>query len=336
MIQEAASTDKSMSPRRLSLSPISFQNLIILIILLLVSAGMSFTSNNFFSASNFSNIIVQASMVIITGSAATLVLISGNLDLSVGGLVAMSGVLYALFCQAKIPPYPWAALFAVLIAGTLMGFVNGTLVTRLKMPSFIATLGVMYIARGIAYIGAKGTTIAFGLPADFPYLGNKSLGPIPLPIVYTVIALILFIFIQTKTRLGKQAFAIGSNKKAAVYSGINEKKVITVLYILTGTMAAFSGLLFTARIGVADCTIGSGFEFEVISASVLGGTSVSGGKGSIIGMFLGALLMRVLTNGLNLIGLASFYQNIVSGIILILAILLNRFIVNKFSYAATK
>ena len=315
--------------KRMAFSPISFQNMIIFSILIVISAGMSIASNKFFSLSNFNNVIVQSSMIVITGSAVTLIIVSGNLDLSIGGLVAMAGVLYGLFSQAGIPPFPWAALLAVLVAGSFMGLINGLLVTRLKMPSFIATLGIMFISRGIAYIGAKGTTIAFGLPADFPYLGNKSLGPIPLPIVYTVIALLLFMFIQNKTKLGKQSFATGSNLKAAKLSGINTKKVITILYILAGTMAAFSGVVFTARIGVADCTIGSGFEFDVIIACVLGGVNISGGKGSVLGMVLGALLLRVLTNGLNLIGLASYYQSIISGMVLIAAILLNRFIVNK-------
>ena len=327
MVSRSANLNQAKT--KSSISPVAFQNLIILGILIIISVGMSVASDKFLSATNFSNLLVQASMVVITGSAVNLLIISGHLDLSIGGIVAMAGVLYALFCQAKIPPYPWAALFAVLIAGTLMGLLNGILVTRLRMPFFIATLGVMYITRGIAYIGAKGTTIAFGLPANFPYLGNKSLGPIPLPIVYTVIIFLVFLFIQTKTVLGKQSFATGSNIKAAKLSGINTKKVITLLYVLSGSMAAFSGLLFTARIGVADCTIGQGFEFDVIIASVLGGTSISGGKGSIIGMVVGALLLRVLTNGLNLIGLASYYQSVISGIILILAILLNRFILVK-------
>jgi ribose/xylose/arabinose/galactoside ABC-type transport system permease subunit len=311
------------------LDAIAYQNIIILGVLLIVSMGMALTSNRFLSMSNFSNIIVQASLVIIAGSAVTLIIISGNLDLSVGGIMAMGGVLYALFSQAGIPTFPWAALLAVLIAGSAMGVLNGVLITRLKIPSFIATLSVMYITKGIAYIGAKGTTIVFGLPIDFSFIGNKMLGPLPLPIVYTLVIIAIFIFVQTKTRLGKETFAIGSNPRAAALSGIHSKRVVTALYIMAGTLAAFSGVIFTARVGVGDCTIGTGFEFDVFTAVVLGGTNISGGKGSIIGMVLGALLLRVLTNGLNLVGIQSYYQSIISGVVLVLAILLNRFIVAK-------
>jgi ribose/xylose/arabinose/galactoside ABC-type transport system permease subunit len=294
---------------------------------------MAVTSNKFLSLSNFSNIIVQASLVIITGSAVTLIIISGNLDLSVGGIMAMGGVVYALLSQAGVTTYPWAALLAVIIAGSAMGIINGLLVTKMKIPSFIATMSVMYITRGVAYIGAKGTTIVFGLPIDFSYLGNRMLGPIPLPIVYTIAILSIFMFIQSKTKLGKETFAIGSNPKAATLSGIQTGRVIVTLYILAGTLAAFSGVIFTARVGVGDCTIGSGFEFDVFTAVVLGGTNITGGKGSVIGMVLGALLLRVLTNGLNLVGIESYYQSIISGIVLVLAILLNKFITSRSSKA---
>ena len=308
------------------LGPIAFQNLIILGALVVISLVMGATSSKFLSLSNFSNIIVQASLVIITGSAVTLIIISGNLDLSVGGIMAMGGVVYALLSQAGIPTYPWAALMAVVISGSAMGLVNGLLVTRMRLPSFIATMSVMYITRGIAYIGAKGTTIVFGLPMDFKYLGNKVVGPFPIPIIYTVAILAIFMFLQTRTQLGKETFAIGSNPKAAMLSGIRTGRVVVILYVLAGTLAAFSGVIFTARVGVGDCTIGSGFEFDVFTAVVLGGTDIAGGRGSVIGMVLGALLLRVLTNGLNLAGIESYYQSIISGLVLVLAILLNRFI----------
>jgi ribose transport system permease protein len=290
---------------------------------------MAAASNKFLTFSNFSNILMEASMVIMTGSAVTLVIISGNLDLSVGGLAAMGGILYALFCQAGIPAYPWAVVMAVLVAGSLMGLLNGTLVSMLRLPSFIVTMAVMYIARGIAYIGAKGSTIIFGLPANFSYIGTKMLGPVPLPIIYSIVIFLIFLFIQSRKKLGIMTLAIGSNPKAAVLSGIHIKRVIILLYVLSGTLAAFSGVVFTARIHLGDCTIGTGFEFDCVTAAVLGGTNIQGGEGSVVGMVLGALLLRVLTNGLNILGLASYYQSIISGIVLVLAILLNKFIVSR-------
>jgi len=320
---------KNKDVRKFKLSPSAFQNLVIFGLLIIISIGMAVASNKFLSYSNFTNIMLQASMVIMTGSAVTLVIISGNLDLSVGGLVAMGGVLYALFCQAGVPAYPWAVLLAVLVSGTLMGLLNGVLVSMLKLPSFIVTMSVMYISRGIAFIGAKGATIILGLPVNFSDIGKKFLGPVPLPIIYTVVIFFIFLFIQSKTSLGKKALAIGSNPRAAFLSGIRSKRVVILLYVLSGTLAAFSGVVFTARIGLGDCTIGTGFEFDVVTAAVLGGTNIQGGEGSILGMMIGALLLRILTNGLNLLGLASYYQSIISGIVLVLAILLNKFIISR-------
>jgi ribose transport system permease protein len=313
--------------KSLQVSPITLQNIIIFLLFIMVSFGMASLSDKFLTYSNFNNIIVQASMTIIAGSVVSLIIILGELDLSIGGIVAMSGVLYAYYCQLGVPAIPWAIILAILTSGFLVGMVNGVLVAYVKIPSFIVTMGMMYVARGVAYILAKGSTIGHGLPDNFSHMGIKMIGSVPLPIIYTLIVFLVMLFIQTKTVFGRSIFAIGANPVASELSGINISRITMTLYIISGTFAAFCGVMFTSRIAIGDCTIGSGFEFEVIIASVLGGND--GGRGSVVGMLLGALLLRILNNGLNLIGLASYYQSIVSGSVLLLAIALNKFLLAR-------
>jgi ribose transport system permease protein len=315
--------------RFLHIGPIVMQNMIIFLLLVVVSFGMAALSDKFLTYSNFNNIIVQASMTIIAGTIVSLIIILGELDLSIGGVVAMSGVLYAYYCQAGIPVFPWAIILSIATSGLLVGIANGVLVAYARIPSFIVTLGMMYVARGVAYILAKGSTIGHGLPENFSHMGIKMIGSVPLPIIYTAVVFIGMLFLQTKTVFGRSIFVIGANPVAAELSGIPIALITVILYVISGIFAAFCGVMFTSRIAIGDCTIGSGFEFEVIIACVLGGND--SGRGSVVGMILGAILLRILNNGLNLIGLASYYQSIVSGAVLILAIASNKFLLAQFA-----
>jgi ribose/xylose/arabinose/galactoside ABC-type transport system permease subunit len=305
----------------LKLSADGVQNLTVLGIFLVMSVIVAIIEPKFLSLQNFSNIFIQISSVIMVSSAVTLVLISGNLDLSVGGIGAMAGVLYAIFAREGIPVLPAAGL--AILAGGVVGVLNGSIISILRLPSFIITMATMYIARGIAYIGAEGAVITTGLPGNFGNLGQNFLGPVPLPLVYTFIIFAVFIFIQNKTVIAKQAYTIGSNIKTAELSGIKIFKVVATMFTLSGLLAAFAGVVVTARFGQADCKILPGFEIDCVIASVLGGTDINGGRGTVFGMIIGALIVGVLSNVLNMLGFAIYYQYVIKGIVLVLAIVLN-------------
>ncbi len=316
----AAPPTKNRSAR-IKLSADGVQNLTVLGIFLGMCAIVALIEPKFLSLQNFSNVFMQVSSVVMVGSAVTMVLISGNLDLSVGGVGAMAGVLFALLARAGVPVMLSAAL--AVLCGALIGVLNGGLIATLRLPSFIITMSTMYIARGIAFIGAGGAVITGGLPGDFANMGQKWLGPLPLPLVYTFLIFAAFVFFQNETVMAKQAYAIGSNIRAAELSGISIKRVVTTIFMLSGVVAAFAGVVVSARFGQADCRILPGFEVDCVIAAVLGGTDINGGRGTVFGMLIGALIVGVLSNLLNMLGLAIYYQQVITGVVLVLAIVLN-------------
>src|SRR5512141_168875 len=314
-------TPLSRKRRSIKFSADGVQNLIMLGIFLAMCLVVSIIEPKFFSVQNFSNILIQVSSVVMVGSAVTMVLISGNLDLSVAGVGAMAGVLFAIFARAAVPVLPAAAL--AILAGGVIGFVNGSIISILRLPSFIITMATMYIARGIAYIGAEGAVITAGLPGDIGNMGQGFLGAIPLPLIYTLIIFVAFVFFQNMTVMAKQAYAIGSNIKTAELSGISIRRVVTVIFSLSGLVAAFAGVIVTSRFAQADCKILPGFEVDCVIAAVLGGTDINGGRGTVFGMLIGALIVGVLSNVLNMLGLPIYYQNVIKGLVLVSAIVLN-------------
>jgi ribose/xylose/arabinose/galactoside ABC-type transport system permease subunit len=297
------------------------QNLTIFGLLVVLIIVASIIEPKFLGIQNISNVLMQISSIIIVSSVITMVLNTGNLDLSVGGVGAMAGVLYAVFARAGLS-VPLSATLAIL-SGGLIGLSNGLIISSFRIPSFIVTIATMYIARGIAFIGAEGSVITSGLPGDFSNLGEKFLGPVPLPLVYALGFILLFIFMQNKTVLGKMAYAIGANIKTSDYSGISIRKVVTSIYTLAGLAAAFAGVVVSARFNQADCRILPGFEIDVVIASVLGGTNINGGRGTVVGMLIGALILGILTNVLNMMGLILYYQYVVKGVLLVIAIVYN-------------
>jgi ribose/xylose/arabinose/galactoside ABC-type transport system permease subunit len=269
-------------------------------------------------------------MVVLTGSAAVLLMVSGNFDLSVGMVLSLTGVMHAFMSKNGVPTNG-SILLATLI-GTAFGLMNGVMVTKLNIPSVIATLGSMYIARGFAFIVAwvdGGANVVTGLPLDFEILGRKMVWGVPLYLLVflAIVAVCYFIFAQTN--LGKQAFAIGSNRRAAVLSGIKVGRAILVIYLLVGSLAGLAGVTVASRVGSGAPNVGTGFEFDVIVAMVLGGTSIYGGEGSFLGMIVGALIVGFVGNLLNLMDVMFFYQIVVKGVILIVAVLMTQKIQEK-------
>ncbi|WP_157784163.1 ABC transporter permease [Treponema primitia] len=284
-------------------------------------------SREFLTYTNINNVLQQTTPVIITGVAATLLMISGGIDLSVGSVVALSGVVMAKATQTGIPMV--AAIFCGIFVGLLIGLMNGGFVDRLHIPPVIVTMGSMYIARALALIFSNGKAINAGLPKNYTALGRGMFGVLSVPVLLTIALLLLFIFLEKKTLLGKYSFAIGGNKIAAIYSGIGVHGLVVIYYVLTGLLAGFAGCILGSRLGVGSPNVGQGFEFDVVVAVVLGGTSMSGGEGSVIGTFIGALIIGFLGNGLNLLGVPSFYQGLLKGFILVLAVILDSSVRNR-------
>lgn len=299
------------------------QNLTILFIFAVVCiVGFILQPQLFLSKTNILNIFVSSSSVVIVGAAITLVLISGNLNLSVGGVGAMGAVLFGLMSRTGMP-IALAAILAVL-AGLVSGILCGYVIAKFDLPSFIISLAFKYICRGIALIGAGGAVV-FGLPKGIEKLGATISG-IPLPMVYALIIVVIFMLVQTKTVFASQTYAVGSNIVTSKLSGISSVKVITTVFALSGAAAAFVGILVTSRFSAADSGILPTLESDCIIAAVLGGTDINGGRGTVFGMLIGALFITVLTNIMNMQGMTIYTQNVVKGIVLIFAILLNNVI----------
>jgi ribose/xylose/arabinose/galactoside ABC-type transport system permease subunit len=298
------------------------QKLVLVGILAVVVIVFAIMNPRFIRGTNIIYILVQNSFVIMAGCAVTLLMISGQIDLSVGSTVCLSGMAFAWLSRAGVSV--GLSLLAALAVGTLIGLVNATMVVKLRITPFIATLGTMYMGRGLSYLISDGLVIREGLPDSFSYLGNENLGPFPIPLVVLVAVVAIFFFLERKSVLGKYSIAIGGNRTAAVLSGINSNGIVMTLYVIVGLMAGIAGVMMASRLGVGDPNIGIGFEFDVIVAVVLGGTSLAGGEGSLLGMIIGSLVIGSLGTGLKLMNVFTFFQSIMKGIVLVLAVVLDQ------------
>ena len=258
----------------------TFQSMVTFGILVLIMFVLAVMSREFLTYVNITNVLRQVAIVIITGSVVTILMISGNIDLSVGGTVALTGVLAAKFAAAGISLE--LAMFLAVLVGGMVGALNGLPSYRLRITPVIATLGTMYVGRGLSLIFCDGRSINVGLPLSYSVLGRGFLGPVPLTSVFLVIIAALFYFVERKTLLGKYSFAIGGNSTAAILSGVNANAIVFLLFILVGLMAGFSGILLSSRLGAGDPNVAQGFEFDVIVAIVLGGISLPVERGRLL------------------------------------------------------
>ncbi|MBI9103873.1 MAG: ABC transporter permease [Spirochaetales bacterium] len=302
------------------------QKMVLVGIIFIIAVTLSIASPKFLMVSNFTNVLLQVAIIIIIASAANLLMITGNLDLSIGSILAFSGIMHAYLSKHGLPI--WLSIIVTLILAGLWGSINGFTVGKLKIVSIIATMGTMYAARGFAKLVARwdgGANISSGLPSNFIDFGRAMVfGKIPLVLVFMFLAIAVFIFIEKKTVLGRYTFAIGDNASASELSGIKVARVITILYTLTGILAGFCGIVQVSRVGLAAPNIADTTHLDVIVAIVLGGTSMTGGEGSTFGMILGALIVGLASNGLNLLGVPFFYQQIVQGLLLVTAVFIDQ------------
>jgi ribose/xylose/arabinose/galactoside ABC-type transport system permease subunit len=304
---------------------VDLQILLLLAILILVMAVSTVLTPKFLTYVNLVNVMMQIAMITLTGSAAVILMIAGNFDLSAGMVLALTGVMHAFMSKAGIPST--VSLLLATLIGAVFGLINGAMVSGLKITPVIATLGTMYVAQGLAFIVAwidGGANVTTGLPRDFQVFGRTMVGSIPLFLIIVVAIILLFAFLFAKTNLRKYAFAIGGNPVAARLSGIRVGAVVLLLYVLVGTLTGFAGATLASRMGSGSPKVGTGFEFDVIVAIVLGGTSIYGGEGSFLGMIIGALIVGFMGNTLNLLNVQFFYQTVLKGLILVGAVLLTR------------
>lgn len=289
--------------------------------LLLLGIALTILSDRFFTVNNLLNVARQISINAIISVGMTLVILTGGIDLSVGSIVALTGSVTAGLLaggQAIVP-----AILIGMVVGGLLGLFNGVLITRAEIPPFIATLGTMTAARGLTLVYTDGRPIT-GMEEAFRFLGGGYIAGIPVPVVIMVVIFAMVYVMLKKTRLGRYIYAIGGNEEAARLSGINTKKILLSVYVLGGLLAGVSGIIMASRLNSAQPTAGVSFELDAIAAVVLGGTSLSGGVGTIGGTLIGALIIGVLDNGLNLLNVSSFYQQIAKGLVILLAVFLDK------------
>ncbi len=306
-----------------------FQSLIALLIMIVF---LSIFTEKFLTVDNSWNVMRQISVNVCLSMGMTLVILTGGIDLSVGSILAISGAVAAGLLKngIEIPDLNLfvgftflGAVIAGLLTGSALGWVNGLAITRFRVPPFVATLAMLTIARGLTMLWTGGFPIT-GLGNSFAFMGTGWFLGIPVPVWITAVIVVLMVVLTRKKRLGRYIYAVGSNEKASGLSGLNVDRVKMIVYTLAGTMSAVGGLLVTSRLDSAQPNAGMGFELDSIAAVVIGGTSLSGGRGSIIGTVQGALIIGVLNNGLVLLNVSPFWQQVIKGLVILLAVIIDK------------
>ncbi len=295
---------------------------VVLVLLLVIGAFLSLRTDTFLTWNNLSNISRAFSWIAVAAFGESMTIIIGGIDLSVGAVMALAGLISARCLEVglSVP----LAVVAGLLTGGLVGWFNGTLVGRVRLPPFIVTLATMSIARGIAF-GLTGGWPVRNLPQGFRMLGQHDLSlgslSLPLPFLFMLGLAVLVSLLMSKTVLGNYIYTLAGSERALLVSGINVVQIKALVYTLCGVLTAIGGLLMTARLGVAAPTAAVGYELDIIAAAVIGGTSLFGGEGSILGVLLGAAVMQVLRNGLVLLGLSAYWQTAALGTMILAFIL---------------
>lgn len=289
--------------------------------LILMSVILTILSPNFLTTDNLISVALQTAIIAILAIGQSYVIITSGIDLSVGSVLALSGVVTAQLLVSGLP-VPLAILIGVLV-GALLGIINGIILTKGNLPPFIVTLGMMGVARGLALVLTDGLPVS-GLPKEFTMLGNERLFFIPIPVIFLIIVGIIAHFVLSRTVFGRYVYSIGSNEEATKLSGINVNFHKIIIYGISGLAAGLGGVLMAARLVSAQPTAGMSYELDAIAAVVIGGASLMGGVGTITGTIIGAFIMGVLRNGLNLLNVSPFWQQIAIGVVIVLAVYIDQ------------
>ncbi|RIV18725.1 ABC transporter permease [Fibrisoma montanum] len=293
----------------------------IFVAFIVICVILSLVTPRFLTVPNLMIIVTQVSINALLAFGVTFVIITGGIDLSLGSMVAVTGVVAALFARQDTYPVIVPVL-AGLLSGVLFGAFNGFVITRSKVPPFIVTLGTMTIGRGLALILSKGRPIS-NLSDSFNFIGGGQVLGVPMPIIILISMFAVCSVILKKTVLGRYMYAVGGNEQATRASGIQISNIKMAVYTMSGLLAALAGIVLTSRITTGQPNAGAGFELDAIAAAIIGGTSTSGGTGTMTGTLIGALLIGVISNGLDLLNVSSYYQQVVMGVIIIGAVVLD-------------
>ncbi|UUZ83568.1 ribose ABC transporter permease [Paenibacillus sp. P26] len=288
---------------------------------ILIIVILSIISSDFLTVPNIFNVLRQVSINALIAFGMTFVILTGGIDLSVGAVLALTSAFTAGMLASGTNT--GLAVLVGLLCGAVFGAVNGPLVTKGKVAPFIATLATMTLYRGFTLVYTQGKPVT-GLNESFGFIGKGYFFEIPMPIVWMILTFIILYIVLKYTTFGRRVFALGSNEEATWLSGINTSGVKVLVYSISGLLAAFSGIILTSRLNSARPTAGTSFELDAIAAVVLGGTSLSGGRGWLVGTLIGAMIIGVLDNGLNLLNVSSFYQLVVKGAVILVAVLMDR------------
>ena len=293
------------------------------VLLILLAIGVIFTlgSDRFLTPSNLMNIALQTSIIAIVAIGMTFVILTAGIDLSVGSVVALCGALAAgLAVQQELGTY--LGIILALVAGVVVGLINGLLIVKGKMPPFVATLSTLAIARGLTLVYTEGRPIS-GIDERFIFFGGGEILGIATPVIIMVIIFVIAYIVLRSTRFGNYVYATGGNEEISRLAGIRTSSVKLSVYMISGFLAAVGGVLLTARLWSAQPNAAVGLELDAIAAPVLGGVSLFGGVGGVAGAVVGAFILGILSNGLNLMGVPSFWQQVIKGVVLILAIMVD-------------
>ena len=291
--------------------------------LIVVFVFLSVASPVFLSADNLFNIGVQTSYTAVIAIGMTLVIITAGIDLSVGSVAALSGVVgVVLMTKAGIPVVP--AILGGVFVGGICGLVNGLLVSVAGLNPFIATLGMLSVARGLVYIPTNARAV-FGAPDSFRLLGQGVIGSIPIPIIVVAVVAAIGYVVLSRTKLGRYAYAMGSNREAARLSGIPIKRYLTAVYVISGALAGFGGMIASSQVDSGQPNFGMGLELDAIAAAVIGGASLIGGQGTVVGTLIGAFLIALIRNGSVLLDVNIYYQQVIIGVVIWVAVLWDQY-----------
>ncbi len=293
----------------------------ILPVMILIGILFAFLTPNFLTSSNLINVVRQASINIVLATGMTFVILTGGIDLAVGSILGVTAVI--AMSVSLSPSFGWAAVPAALVAGLALGALTGTTIAYVGLPPFIVTLGTYTALRGAAYLLANGTTI-INNDIKFDWVGNDAVGPVPWLVIIALLTVLVSGFILRRTVLGVRIYAVGGNPLAARLTGIRVPLILIFVYAASGLLAAVAGVMSASRLYSANGKLGEGYELDAIAAVILGGTSFSGGIGTIFGTLLGALIIAMLNNGLTLMNVSFFWQLVVKGLVIIIAVTVDK------------
>jgi ribose/xylose/arabinose/galactoside ABC-type transport system permease subunit len=297
-----------------------FESLGVLAMLVIVVIVASVIAPGFFTPTNLTNLVITASITAVTGFGMTLAIALRGFDLSVGSVQALTAIVAGILLPLVNIP---AVIIGVLLSGLIVGLVNGLVITKLRVPAFVATLGMMGIARGVALLITNGQSLLLVSFSDYALLNNGKVLGIPVPFIIALVTLVTFYVLLQHTPFGRHVCAVGGNENAAIASGIRVDRTTTIVFGLVGVTAALSGVMLSSKLLIVNGTLGVGFELQCIAISVLGGTSLTGGSGNLPGTLMASLLLAAISSALNILKVPPFYQYMALGLLLIFALVLD-------------